>query len=102
MQLRVKMLAYNAALKKARILIEHAFGLLKRRFPALLYMLRPTKLENTQAIIGMYINDHPARHANIHYFQKVSLFPCFCQFFCSQRLQRTHCTKFVLADPYPN
>ena len=48
--LRVK--AYNLALKKARVRVEQAFGMLKRRFPALLYQLRCKKITNVQAIIA--------------------------------------------------
>jgi hypothetical protein len=44
--------AYNAALKKARISVEHCFGMIKKRFPALLYKLRCRKIENVQAIIA--------------------------------------------------
>jgi hypothetical protein len=50
--------AYNAALKKARISVEHCFGMIKKRFPALLYKLRCRKIENVQAIIGEQISDH--------------------------------------------
>jgi hypothetical protein len=49
--------AYNAALKKARISVEHCFGMIKKRFPALLYKLRCRKIENVQAIIGEHIFD---------------------------------------------
>ena len=44
---------YNGALKKVRIGVEHAFGMLKKRFPCLLYMLRCDKMENIQSIIGI-------------------------------------------------
>jgi hypothetical protein len=43
---------YNSAHKRARVTVEHCFGILKKRFPALLYQLRSRKLENAQAIIG--------------------------------------------------
>ena len=43
--------AYNKALKQARVRIEHSFGLIKKRFPALLYQLRCSKISNVQAII---------------------------------------------------
>ena len=43
---------YNKAHKKARVSIEHCFGMVKKRFPALLYQLRSRKLQNVQAIIG--------------------------------------------------
>jgi hypothetical protein len=46
-EFKEKCLAYNRALKKARIIIEHTFGLLKKRFPALLNELRCKKLGNT-------------------------------------------------------
>ena len=42
---------YNKALKKARVRIEHTFGMLKKRFPALLYKSRCAKIENIQALI---------------------------------------------------
>jgi len=44
--------AYNKALKKIRVLIEHVFGMVKKCFPALLYELRCRKLDNAQALIG--------------------------------------------------
>ena len=44
--------AYNRAHKRTRVRVEHAFGLLKKRFPALLYQLQCRILENAQAIIG--------------------------------------------------
>jgi hypothetical protein len=53
-----KCLAYNRALKKARLPIEHCFGMLKKRFPALLYELRCRKLGNTCAIIASAIVLH--------------------------------------------
>jgi hypothetical protein len=53
-----KCLAYNRALKKARIIIEHTFGMLKKRFPALLYELRCRKLGNTCAVIASAIVIH--------------------------------------------
>ena len=46
--------AYNRALKKARVRVEQCFGMLKKRFPALLYQLRCKKIENIQAIISAY------------------------------------------------
>ena len=49
---------FNKALKKARIIIEHTFGILKKRFPALLYQLRCTKIENCQAIIAAAVVLH--------------------------------------------
>ena len=49
---------YNKALKKVRIIIEHTFGVLKKRFPALLYQLRCSKLENCQAIIAAAVVLH--------------------------------------------
>jgi hypothetical protein len=51
-QKKEKMVAYNCSLKKARISIEHCFGKIKKRFPALLYKLRCRKLENAQALIA--------------------------------------------------
>ena len=50
--LKAKMEGYNKSHKKARIGVEHCFGILKKIWPALLYELRPHNLENTQAIIG--------------------------------------------------
>ena len=44
--------AYNAALKKIRVFIEHVFGMVKKCFPALLYELRCRKIANAQALIG--------------------------------------------------
>jgi DDE superfamily endonuclease len=46
---------YNRAHKRARVTVEHCFGMLKKRFPALLYQLRSLKLSNVQAIIGNLI-----------------------------------------------
>ena len=46
-----KVKAYNRALKKARVRIEHTFGCLKKRWPALLYKKRSSKIANNQAII---------------------------------------------------
>jgi hypothetical protein len=57
-QRREKMLAYNSALKKARITIEHCFGRIKKRYPALLYKLLCRKLENVQALIASSIVIH--------------------------------------------
>ena len=45
---------FNKALRKARITVEHSFGILKKRFPVLLTQMRSRKLENVQAIIGDY------------------------------------------------
>lgn len=53
-----KMKNYNKALRKLRIKVEHAFGRLKKRFPALLYQLRCRKIENVQAIISAAIVLH--------------------------------------------
>jgi hypothetical protein len=50
--------AFNRALKKARIVIEHTFGMLKKRFPALLYEMRSRKLKNTCAIIASAVVLH--------------------------------------------
>ena len=43
---------YNKALSRVRITVEHSFGILKKRFPALLYQMRCRKISNAQAIIG--------------------------------------------------
>jgi len=43
---------YNRCHKKTRVSVEHAFGMIKKRFPALLYQLRCKKLLNAQAVIG--------------------------------------------------
>jgi hypothetical protein len=53
-----KCLGFNRALKKARISIEHCFGMLKKRFPALLYEMRSRKLVNTCAIIASAVVLH--------------------------------------------
>jgi hypothetical protein len=53
-----KCLGFNRALKKARISIEHCFGMLKKRFPALLYEMRSRKLTNTCAIIASAVVLH--------------------------------------------
>jgi hypothetical protein len=58
LQSREKILAYNGALKKARISVEHCFGNIKKRFPALLYKLRCRKLENVQALVASAIVIH--------------------------------------------
>ena len=50
--------AYNCALKKARVRVEQAFGMLKRRFPAILYQLRCKKIENIQRIIASCVVLH--------------------------------------------
>jgi hypothetical protein len=50
--------AYNRSLKKARIIIEHTFGMLKKRFPVLLYELRSPKVENIAAIISSAVVLH--------------------------------------------
>ena len=47
--------SYNKALSSARIIVEHTFGVLKRRFPALLYQCRCRLLANIQALIGNYL-----------------------------------------------
>jgi hypothetical protein len=53
-----KCVSFNRALKKARIAIEHTFGMLKKRFPALLYEMRSRKLSNTCAIIASAVVLH--------------------------------------------
>ena len=49
---------YNIAHKRTRIIVEHTFGMLKKRFPALLYSLRPRKMSNIQAIIAAAVVLH--------------------------------------------
>ena len=49
---------YNRALKKARVQIEHSFGSLKKRWPALLYKIRSSKIANIQAIISSAVVLH--------------------------------------------
>ncbi|XP_059097702.1 uncharacterized protein LOC131892001 isoform X2 [Tigriopus californicus] len=56
--MRQKILAYNKIHKKTRIKVEHAFGVLKKRFPVLLYIIRSTKLANIQAIVSSAIVIH--------------------------------------------
>lgn len=55
---RQKMKAFNRVHKKSRISIEHAFGILKKRFPVLLYVMRSKTLENIQALIASTIVIH--------------------------------------------
>ena len=55
---RSQIKAYNIALKKARVRVEQCFGMLKKRFPALLYQLRCKKIENIQAIIASCVVLH--------------------------------------------
>ena len=49
---------YNFVHKRTRIVIEHTFGMLKKRFPALLYCLRSRKMSNIQAIIAAAVVLH--------------------------------------------
>lgn len=53
-----KMRAYNKVHKRTRLPVEHALGVLKKRFPALLYSLRCGSLDNVQAIIASAIVIH--------------------------------------------
>ena len=53
-----KVKAYNRALKKARVRIEHSFGCLKKRWPALLYKIQSSKIANIQAIISSAVVLH--------------------------------------------
>ena len=55
---KVQVKSYNAALKKARVRVEQAFGIMKKRFPAILYQLRCRKIENIQAIIASCVVLH--------------------------------------------
>ena len=50
--------AYNSALKKARVRVEQCFGMMKKRFPAILYQLRCKKIENVQRIISSCVVLH--------------------------------------------
>ena len=50
--------AYNSSLKKARVRIEHTFGMLKKRWPTLLYKSRCRKIENVQALIASCVVLH--------------------------------------------
>ncbi|XP_059084423.1 uncharacterized protein LOC131881552 isoform X3 [Tigriopus californicus] len=56
--MRHKMLEYNKIHKRTRIKVEHAFGVLKKRFPMLLYVMRSRKISNTQALISASIVIH--------------------------------------------
>lgn len=55
---KARMMAYNKTHKTTRLQVEHTFGILKKRFPALLYMLRCDKLDVAQAIIASAIVIH--------------------------------------------
>jgi len=49
---------FNIVHKRTRIIIEHTFGMLKKRFPALLYCLRSRNIANIQAIISASVVLH--------------------------------------------
>jgi len=49
---------FNIAHKQTRIAIEHTFGILKKRFPALLYVLWCRNLANVQALIAACVVLH--------------------------------------------
>lgn len=53
-----KMIAYNKSLSKVRVGVERAFGVLKKRFPVLLYQLRNPEIESIQTIIASVIVLH--------------------------------------------
>jgi hypothetical protein len=53
-----KQTRYNLAHKSTRIGVEHTFGILKKRFPALLYPLRCRKMSNVQALIAAAVVLH--------------------------------------------
>jgi hypothetical protein len=55
--LKEKSRQYNRTLKKVRIIIEHVFGMVKKRFPALLYELR-CKLDTATTVIASAIVLH--------------------------------------------
>jgi hypothetical protein len=55
--LKEKSHQYNRTLKKVRMIIEHVFGLVKKRFPALLYELR-CKLDTATTVIASAIVLH--------------------------------------------
>jgi hypothetical protein len=55
---RSQMIAYNKALRSLRVKVEHAFGILKKRFPVLLYQIRCRNLKHVQAIIAAAIVIH--------------------------------------------
>ena len=48
--LKAKMVNYNKAVRLLRVKVEHSFGILKKRFPALLYQLRSRKIFHAQNI----------------------------------------------------
>jgi hypothetical protein len=56
--LEEKQARYNLAHKSTRIAVEHTFGILKKRFPALLYPLRCHKMSNVQALIAAAVVLH--------------------------------------------
>ena len=55
---KAKMEEYNRVHKKTRIKVEHSFGILKKRWPALLYQMRCKKLKNVQALVATAIILH--------------------------------------------
>jgi hypothetical protein len=57
-EMKAKMIEYNRIHKKTRILVEHTFGVIKKRFPVLLSPIRSKTLENVQAIVSSVIVIH--------------------------------------------
>lgn len=57
-EMKEKMIDFNKVHKKTRILVEHTFGILKKRFPVLLYAVRSKYLENVQALVASVIIIH--------------------------------------------
>ena len=53
-----KMIAFNDLHRRTRILIENVFGILKKRWPALLYKLRCNKLSHVQNLIASAVVLH--------------------------------------------
>jgi hypothetical protein len=50
--LKEKMKKYNHLHRSTRVKVEHGFGIIKKRFPVLLYQIRCRKIENVQSLIS--------------------------------------------------